>query len=126
MTTIIEKDSPTVPLLVLGLVCLIFLGGVLGLAYMGGVFTGKNEEITNDKGIATQSLPISVCVVYDMDSNGKVSSVSNTYCLAGVKSSINVNGSTTTTDGPLVMMSSHLQEKPASTQQRVTTLSEEK
>ena len=55
MTTIIEKDSPIVPLLVLAFVFLIFLGGVLGLAYMGGVFTGKSEVIANDKRIANEA-----------------------------------------------------------------------
>ena len=55
MTTIIEKDSPLVPLLVLAVVFLILLGGGLGLAYMGGVFTGKNEVIENDKRIAAKA-----------------------------------------------------------------------
>jgi len=55
MTTIIEKDSPIVPLLVLAVVFLILLGGVMGLAYMGGVFTGKNEVIENDKRIANEA-----------------------------------------------------------------------
>ena len=55
MTTIIEKDSPIVPLLVLAVVFLIFVGGVLGLAYMGGVFTGKNAVIANDKRIAAEA-----------------------------------------------------------------------
>jgi hypothetical protein len=55
MKTIIEKDSPIVPLLALAVVFLILLGGGLGLAYMGGVFTGKNEVIANDKRIETQS-----------------------------------------------------------------------
>jgi ABC-type transporter Mla subunit MlaD len=55
MTTIIEKDSPTFPLLVLGVVFLILLGGALGLAYMGGVFTGKNEVIANDKRIVHEA-----------------------------------------------------------------------
>jgi len=55
MKTIIEKDSPIVPLLVLAVAFLIFLGGGLGLAYMGGVFTGKNEVIANDKRIEAQS-----------------------------------------------------------------------
>ncbi len=58
MTTLIEKDSPLVPLLALAVVFLIFLGGVLGLACMVGVFTGKNEVIANDKRIAAEaSLP---------------------------------------------------------------------
>jgi hypothetical protein len=43
VTSIVEKDSPLVPLLVLAVVFLILLGGGLGLAYVGGVFTGKNE-----------------------------------------------------------------------------------
>ena len=55
MTTIIEKDSPIVPLLILAVMFLIFLGGGLGLAYMGGVFTGKNEVIENDKRIAAEA-----------------------------------------------------------------------
>jgi hypothetical protein len=55
METTIEKDSPLVPLLVLGVVFLILLGGALGLAYAGGVFTGKNEVIENDKRIANQA-----------------------------------------------------------------------
>jgi len=55
MTTLIEKDSPIIPLLVLAVVFLFFLGGGLGLAYMGGVFTGKNQVIENDKRIANQS-----------------------------------------------------------------------
>jgi len=59
MTTMIEKDSPLVPLLVLAVVFLILLGGILGLAYMGGVFTGKNDVIANDKRIANLALPIS-------------------------------------------------------------------
>ena len=58
MTTLIEKDSPLVPLLVLAVVFLFLLGGGLGLAYMGGVFTGKNEVIENDKRIATEALLI--------------------------------------------------------------------
>ena len=55
MKTPIEKDSPIVPLLVLAVVFLILLGGGLGLAYAGGVFTGKNEVIENDKRIANQA-----------------------------------------------------------------------
>jgi hypothetical protein len=59
MTTMIEKDSPLVPLLVLGVMFFILLGGILGLAYVGGVFTGKNDVIANDKRIANLALPIS-------------------------------------------------------------------
>jgi len=55
MTTIIEKDSPLVPLMLLAVIFVLFLGGVLGLAYMGGVFTGKNEVIANDKRIANEA-----------------------------------------------------------------------
>ncbi len=56
MTTIIEKDSPLVPLLVLAVVFLILLGGGIGLAYLGGVFTGKNEVVKNDKRIESLAL----------------------------------------------------------------------
>ena len=56
MTTLIEKDSPLIPLLVLAMVFLILLGGGLGLAYAGGVFTGKNQVAENDKRIANQAL----------------------------------------------------------------------
>jgi hypothetical protein len=55
MTTIVEKDSPFIPLLVLAIVFLILLGSGLSLAYMGGVFTGKNEVIENDKRIANEA-----------------------------------------------------------------------
>jgi hypothetical protein len=57
MTTLIEKDSPLMPLLFLALVFLLLLGGGLGLAYMSGVFTGKNEVIENDRRIANLSHP---------------------------------------------------------------------
>jgi len=60
METLIEKDSPTLPLVLLVVIFLIFLSGMLGLAYMGGVFTGKNEVIQNDKRIANQALVKSV------------------------------------------------------------------
>jgi hypothetical protein len=60
MTTLIEKDSPLIPLLVLAMAFLILLGGGLGLAYAGGVFTGKNEVAENDKRIANQTLPMPV------------------------------------------------------------------
>ena len=59
MTTIIEKDSPLIPLLFLGIIVLLLLGGGLGLAYVGGVFTGKNEVIENDNRIANLSHPLS-------------------------------------------------------------------
>jgi hypothetical protein len=56
MTNLVEKDSPFVPLLILAVVFLILLGGGLGLAYVGGVFTGKNEVIANDKRIVNLAL----------------------------------------------------------------------
>jgi hypothetical protein len=58
METVIEKDSPVVPLLILTVVFLFLLGGGLALAYMGGVFTGKNEVIANDKRIMDQAAVI--------------------------------------------------------------------
>ena len=59
MTTLIENDSPLIPLFILAVLCLLLLGGGLGLAYMGGVFTGKQEVIENDKRIANQSRSLS-------------------------------------------------------------------
>jgi hypothetical protein len=55
MITHIEKDSPLVPLLLLLVVFLILIGGGLVLAYMGGVFTGKNDVIANDKRIRAEA-----------------------------------------------------------------------
>ena len=54
MKTTIEKDSPVIPLLILAVVFLILLGGGVGLAYLGGVFTGKDEVAANDKRISNQ------------------------------------------------------------------------
>jgi hypothetical protein len=59
MKTIIEKDSPLIPLLVLAVMAVLLLGGGLGLAYIGGVFTGKNEVAENDKRITNLSHPLS-------------------------------------------------------------------
>lgn len=56
MTTLIEKDSPVPALLLLGVIFLFFIGGGLGLAYVGGVFTGKNQVAENDKRIVNQAL----------------------------------------------------------------------
>jgi len=56
VTSIVEKDSPLIPLLVLAVVFLILLGGGLGLACMGGIFTGKNEVAANDKRIESLAL----------------------------------------------------------------------
>lgn len=55
MPTLIEKDSPILPLVILAVIFLVFLSGVFGLAYAGGVFTGKNEVAANDKRIANQT-----------------------------------------------------------------------
>ena len=61
MNDTIEKDSPLVPIVLMVLVLVIILGGALGLAYMGGVFTGKSAVIANDQRIenqASQKLPV--------------------------------------------------------------------
>jgi hypothetical protein len=55
METLIEKDSPLRPLLTIAAILLTLLGGALGLAYVGGVFTGKDEVIANDNRIAHQN-----------------------------------------------------------------------
>ena len=55
MPTLIEKDSPVLPLVILAVIFLIFLSSLLGLAYAGGVFTGKSEVAANDKRIANQT-----------------------------------------------------------------------
>lgn len=55
MATLIEEDSPALMIVVLLVIVFpIFVGGGLGLAYAGGVFTGKNEVLANDKRIANQ------------------------------------------------------------------------
>jgi hypothetical protein len=57
MKTLVEKDSSLMGILVVVTVTLlIFLGGGFGLAYLGGVFTGKNEVIENDRRITKQNL----------------------------------------------------------------------
>ncbi len=55
METIIEKDSPTAALVLMGCILLFFVAGVLGLAYVGGVFTGKDAVAANDKRITDQA-----------------------------------------------------------------------
>ncbi len=55
MKTIVEKDSPAIPLLILAVLFLILLGGGIGLAYLGGVFTGKDDVAANDKRIEAQA-----------------------------------------------------------------------
>ncbi len=54
MDPIIEEDSPATMVVVLAIVFLIFVALALGLAWMGGVFTGKNEVLANDKRILQQ------------------------------------------------------------------------
>ena len=56
MDTIIEEDSPILMIVLLTIAFLIFVGGGLGLAYAGGVFTGKDDVIANDKRIEHQTL----------------------------------------------------------------------
>ena len=58
MATLIEEDSPRLTLVLLAFIFLALLVGGLGLAYMGGVFTGKNEVIANDKRIERQAAMI--------------------------------------------------------------------
>ncbi len=55
MKTFIEKDSPVPALLLLAFIFVVFLCGGLGLAYMGGFFTGKDDVIANDKRITDQA-----------------------------------------------------------------------
>ena len=55
MKTICENNSLTIPLLFLAVVLVIFLGIGLELAYLGGVFTGRDEVIANDKRIESQA-----------------------------------------------------------------------
>jgi len=60
MNPLIEKDSPLVPLLILAFIGFVLLAGTLGLAYVGGVFTGKDAVMENDKRImhqASQAIP---------------------------------------------------------------------
>ena len=54
MEPIVEKDSVVTALIILGAIFLLFIGGVLGLAYMGGVFTGKDAVAANDRRILQQ------------------------------------------------------------------------
>jgi len=56
METIVEKDSPLLPLILFGIIGLMLLGGGLGLAYAGGVFTGKDAVAANDKRIMDLAL----------------------------------------------------------------------
>jgi len=62
VTTLVEKDSPVPALILLAVIFLFLLGGAVGLAYMGGVFTGKDAVAENDKRITAQAVPISAPV----------------------------------------------------------------
>ena len=55
METLIEKDSPRIPLLVLTPIFVLIIGSGIALAYMGGVFTGKDEVMANDLRIKNQA-----------------------------------------------------------------------
>ncbi len=55
MKSIFKRDSLPITLIFVGTVLLIFFGLVLELAYLGGVFTGKDEVIANDKRIENQA-----------------------------------------------------------------------
>ena len=55
MDNIIEKDSIRIPLLVLTAIFLLILGSGIALAYMGGVFTGKDAVTANDLRIKNQA-----------------------------------------------------------------------
>ena len=55
METLIEKDSPRIPLLVLTAIFFLIIGSGIALAYMGGVFTGKDADTANDLRIKNQA-----------------------------------------------------------------------
>jgi hypothetical protein len=55
METIVEKDSPVLVLAVLGGIFVLFVSSIVGLAYLGGVFTGEDAVAENDKRIANQA-----------------------------------------------------------------------
>ena len=55
METLIEKDSPRIPLLVLTAIFFLIIGSGIALAYMGGVFTGKDAVTANDLRIKNQA-----------------------------------------------------------------------
>ena len=55
MDNIVEKDSPIIPLLVLITIFFLILGSGIALAYMGGVFTGKDAVMANDLRIKNQA-----------------------------------------------------------------------
>lgn len=55
MKAIIENNSLPISLFFLAIVLVILFGLVLELAYLGGVFTGKDEVIANDKRIENRA-----------------------------------------------------------------------
>ncbi len=55
MKTNTERNSLLTPLLFVAVVLLILCGIGLELAYLGGVFTGKNQVMANDKRIESQA-----------------------------------------------------------------------
>jgi hypothetical protein len=54
MTLLREKMPPTTAILLVAIFILLFLGSGLGLAYLGGVFTDKNEVLANDQRIMNE------------------------------------------------------------------------
>ena len=55
METLIEKDSPRMALIFLAVLFVLVLAGGLALAYLGGVFTGKDAVKANDLRIANMA-----------------------------------------------------------------------
>jgi hypothetical protein len=55
MKTIIENNSLPISLFILAAVLVILIGFALALAYLGGVFTGRDAVIANDKRIENQA-----------------------------------------------------------------------
>lgn len=55
MKTVIEEDSPAVPLILLAVMFGVLLGAGLGLAYMGGLFTTKEVADTDPKRVPPQA-----------------------------------------------------------------------
>jgi hypothetical protein len=55
MKSLVKSDSLRIPLIFLAIVLLIVFSLVLELAYLGGVFTGRDAVIANDKRIENQA-----------------------------------------------------------------------
>ncbi len=49
MKTVIEEDSPVVPLILLAVMVAVLLGAGLGLAYLGGLFTKQKVADVDPK-----------------------------------------------------------------------------